>query len=251
MKKGQDQRFVWSCFCFKEKSHPGRLTWNLQITHLERKMIFPGRLTWTIIMEVCFRSFSFLNGVMAVGSQPFIFTLWGSCRRKTSRTSCRHKDLISRPWCMRVLNCFSDGWNWVAVILVLMFLFFFFALKINFCKVLATIQSFFLSLPVMFLCYPGFLTGANKRQKIIWRVLGVVRKWAADTPELWFGWCVISCSLSPSWPQTLLQNQRSWCFVLINLDINVLISRAVGNLIFSKPGQIWKMHVNWSNPELN
>ena len=30
-----------ACSCvFSEDIHPGRLTWNLQITHLERKMIF-------------------------------------------------------------------------------------------------------------------------------------------------------------------------------------------------------------------
>ena len=31
---------LWSQFCGSKVIHPGRLTWNLQITHLERKMIW-------------------------------------------------------------------------------------------------------------------------------------------------------------------------------------------------------------------
>jgi len=36
--KGKWQAFLTGTFM--ESIHPGRLTWNLQITHLERKMIF-------------------------------------------------------------------------------------------------------------------------------------------------------------------------------------------------------------------
>ena len=214
MKNGQDQRFVWSCVCFK-KSHTLE-----DYNH--------GGLVQIIFLS---------KWVMPVGSQPFIFPgfllLWGSCRRKTSRTSCRRKDLISRPWCMRVLNCFSDGWNRIAVILVLMFVFFCFGDQLlqGSCK----IQGFFFQVCQSFFCVTQVFSRGRIKDKKESGGTRSVRKWAADTPEpqlLWFGWCVVSCSLFPSWPQTLLQNQRSWCFVLINLDINVLISRAVGNLIF-------------------
>ena len=37
--------FGWFLHLFRRRLHPGRLTWNLQITHLERKMIFQTPMT--------------------------------------------------------------------------------------------------------------------------------------------------------------------------------------------------------------
>ncbi len=113
---------------------------------------------------------------------------WGSCRKKTSRTSCRRKDLISKPWCMRVLNCFSDQLSCCDARFV-----FWFCVLGNYQLLQGSWKKImdFLSLPVMFFVTQVFHGSLKKSEKEPGLPRSMIR-WAADTRQnhiflIWLG----------------------------------------------------------------